>query len=588
MIKKNIHIVILFLMGQALLAQEASFTSSVSKDRLGVNERLRIVFSFNRQGGDNFTPPDFKDFQVLAGPMQSTSFMNNNGKQSFEQSYSYVIQPRRKGKITIPSGTIEYNGKILKSSPINITVLDAVEVPVNPNDPAFIVSQNAHLVAEISDTNPYVSEAIMITYKLFFDTDKIGPTNYRVSEFPDFDGFVKQEITKDWKTEKGTFQGRSYSYRIIAQALLIPQKTGKLVISPADVVFDADVPTNRRGLFGNMYFDHTSVNLSTGQRTVEVKPLPVQNKPDDFSGAVGDFDFSVTADKTELKANEPSQIKIEVSGKGNLKFVELPKINTPQGLEKYEPEHKDQLATTPNGYEGTVYDQYTVVPQYRGKFKIPPVSFSYFSLKDKKYKTLTSEAIIINAPEGRTPSEAENANTVVQHDVVSNAQDIRYIATKAALEPAVIRRNFLGSDLFYSLLALPLLAIPLGIFIGFKKRQRASDIVGNKRREADRLAKKYLSEAKKQLGNQEGFYVALERALHNYLKAKLHVETTDISKDKIREMLLNRKVDSETIDGFIKVFDDCEYARYTPVIAVMIQDEYKNAREAISKIDKQL
>ena len=172
--------------------------------------------------------------------------------------------------------------------------------------------------------------------------------------------------------------------------------------------------------------------------------------------------------------------------------------------------------------------------------------------------------------------------------MVSNAKDIRFIATTADFVPDEVQRDFLGSDLYYGLVAFPLLAIPFAIFIGYKKRQRAGDIIGNKRREADRLAKKYLSEAKKQLSNKEGFYVALEKALHNYLKAKLHVETTDISKDRIREILMQRNVDTQNIDAFIKVFDDCDYARYTPVTNVMMQDEYNNAREVISKIDKQL
>ncbi len=146
----------------------------------------------------------------------------------------------------------------------------------------------------------------------------------------------------------------------------------------------------------------------------------------------------------------------------------------------------------------------------------------------------------------------------------------------------------MGSDLFYALLALPLLAIPIGIFIGKKKRERDSDIIGNKRRKADRLARKYLSEAKKQLGTKESFYIALEKALHNYLKAKLQVETSDISKEKIASILRNKKVNEETIADFIKVLDDCDYARYTPTTNVMMQQEYEKAKIVISKIDKQL
>ena len=142
--------------------------------------------------------------------------------------------------------------------------------------------------------------------------------------------------------------------------------------------------------------------------------------------------------------------------------------------------------------------------------------------------------------------------------------------------------------MFYWLLFLPFLAIPIGIFIGKKRRERRGDVFGNRIRKADKLARKYLSEAKKQLGNQEAFYIALEKALHNYLKAKLHVETSEISKEKIAEILRTRKVDDSIIQEFNTVLDNCDYARYTPSSKVMMKDEYEKAKEVISKIDKEL
>jgi hypothetical protein len=588
MMMKNV-VVILLIISQQLLAQEVSFKTTVSKNRLGVNERLRITFSINKQGADDFTPPDFKNFKVLAGPMQSSNFSNFNGKMSFEQSYIYTIQPKRKGVFTIPSASIKYDGKVLKTNTVKITVTNAVAIPKDPNNPKFIASQNIHLVAEISNTNPYVGESISVVYKIYVDVTKVSVRNTREVESPSFNGFWNQNIEVNrWEPKEGSFQGKPHRYAIIKKTVLIPQKAGKLSIDPMEIEITAGVPIGRRDLFGNMISNNTTLTLSTGKRIVEVKPLPLANKPVDFSGAVGDFNFKVTPNKTTLKANESAQIKVEVSGKGNLKLVSLPDIETPNGLEKYAPEHKENITTTLGGLVGNIYDQYTVVPQFRGKFKIPPVSFSYFSLKDKTYKTVTSEAIIINVPQGKTPTEVDIATSVFKRDVISNAKDIRYISTKASLQPIEEKEDFLGSTLFYTLLVLPLLSIPLGIFIGMKKRERDSDIIGNKRRKADKLAKKYLSAAKKQLKNKEQFYIALEKALHNYLKAKLQVETTDISKEKISELLQKRKVDTDTIDDFIKVLSDCDYARYTPTTNVMMRQEYDKARTIIAKIDKQL
>ena len=582
-------IILLICCSQQIVAQDVSFKATVSKDRLGLNERLRITFSIDKQGADDFTPPDFKNFKVLAGPMQSTNFSYVNGKQSFEQSYSYTIQPMGKGVFTIPSASIKFNGNKILANTVKVTVTDAVEIPKDPNDPRYVASQNIHLVAEISNTNPYVGESISVVYKIYVDVTKVNVRNPREVESPSFNGFWNQNIeVNQWEPKDGTFQGKPHRYAVIKKTVLIPQKAGKLTIDPMEIEINAGVPVGRTDLFGNMITKNISFTATTGKRIIDVKPLPSNNRPVHFSGAVGDFDFKINTNKSELKANESAQIKIEVTGKGNFKLFELPKIETPNGLERFEPEHKENIITSLSGLRGGVYDQYTVVPQFRGKFKIPPVSFSYFSLEDKSYKTITSDALIINAPEGKTPTEVDNSTVIVKRNVLNNAKDIRYISSTAELEPAQNKKDFFGSNLFYVLLILPLFSIPLGIFIGAKKKERDDDIIGNKRRKADRLARKYLSEAKKHLGNKEKFYVALEKALHNYLKAKLQVETSEISKEKIRELLKKRNVDKNAIDDFIKVFDDCDYARYTPTTNVMMKQEYNKAREVIAKIDKQL
>ena len=572
---------------QFVFAQDLEFKAKVSKNRLGVNERLRITFSVNKQGIDGFKPPVFKEFKVVGGPMTSTNFSYEFGKQTFEQSYSYTLEPVRQGILTIGSAQAKLDGKTIKTDPVKITVTKAVEIPKDPNDPRYVASQNIHLVAEVSNANPFIGESIAMVYKLYVDVNNVSVRNTREVESPTFNGFWNQNIEVNGLGAKdGTYQGKQVRYVIVKKTVLIPQKSGKLTIDPMEMEISAGVPIGRRDLFGNMINKNTKYNVSTGRRTINVKPLPLEGKPADFSGAVGDFSFKVSSSKASLKANESAQIKVEVSGKGNLKLIDLPTIETPNGLERYEPEHKERIRTNLSGLSGTVYDQYTVVPQFRGKYKIPPISFSYFSLEEKTYKTITNEAIVINASEGKTPI-AETSSTV-KKDVIATGSTIRYISTNTSLESVKKTKDFLGSDLFYMLLAFPLLAIPVGIFIGKKKRERDSDIIGNRRRKADRLARKYLSEAKKHLGHKEEFYIALEKALHNYLKAKLHVETSDISKEKIAAILRNKNVDETTTQGFIKVLDDCDYARYTPTTNVMMKNEYNIAKSIIAKIDKQL
>ena len=586
--KRKVFYIFVFLFTVQNVLAQVTFKTAVSKNRLGLNERLRIEFSMNKQGGDDFTPPNFNNFKVLAGPSQSTSFSSINGKSSFKQTYTYIIQPTQKGNFTISSASITYKGEILKSNTVKIIVTDAVEVPKDPNDPRYVASQNIHLVAEISNNNPYVGESISVVYKIYVNINKVNVQNTREVSSPTFNGFWNHTIkVENWEAKSGTYQGEPHRYVVVKRALLIPHKSGKLEINPLELEISAGTPMGRRDFFGNMIFNDVSFTLTSGKRIINVKPLPIDNKPIDFNGAVGNFKFNVTSSKKTLKANESANLLVEVSGKGNLKLIELPSIISPPGLEVYEPEHKEKINTSLNGLNGKIYDQYALVPQFKGKFKIPEVSFSYFNPKDEKYHTIISNPIIINVPQGKTPTENEN-NTITKQTVINGENDIRFIKTKSIFRLEENKKDFYDSNLYYILLLLPLLSIPLGMFIGKKKQDRDNDIIGNKRRRANKLAKKYLSEAKKQLGKKEPFYEALERALHNYLKAKLQIETTDISMDKIVETLQNKNVDTQTIDDFKEVLDDYNFARYTPTTNLQMKQEYNKAKLVITKLDKYL
>ncbi|MDG1528771.1 MAG: BatD family protein [Polaribacter sp.] len=582
---KSIYIFLfLSFIAQSIFAQ-AEFKTTVSKSKLGVNERLRIVFSINKQGADNFSPPNFKNFNVVAGPSQSVNQSWINGRVTFSQSYTYFITPKAIGKFTIPEATIQLNGKTLKSNSVKVNVLKAIEIPPNPNDPNYIAQQNVHLVAEISKTRPYVGEGIYVEYKLYV-SENISVNDFSVTESPQYNGFWNQDIKiNNLQIKSGVYNGEKYRYVVLRKALLIPTKSGKLEVEPLKMNILIGVPTGRGDFFGNPITRNITKVFASTKRNITVKELPLENKPENFNGAVGDFDFKITSNRNDLKANESSQIKVAVTGKGNLKLFEIPKIETPKELEIYTPEHKESVRTTLNGIQGSIYDLYTVVPQYKGKYKIPKVAFSYFNPREKKYKTITTEDLFVNVLEGKEIETITNNN--IKKDVAITGANFRYIQTKSTFKP-IEKEDFFKSNLFYIFLLLPLLTIPIGIVIYNTSAKKNSDLVGVKQRKADRLARKYLSEAKKQLGKKEEFYIALEKALHNYLKGKLQIETSEISRENIIEILQSKNVDNETINSFIAVLNDCDFARYTPITEVMMQDEFEKAKEVITALDKQL
>jgi len=217
-----------------------------------------------------------------------------------------------------------------------------------------------------------------------------------------------------------------------------------------------------------------------------------------------------------------------------------------------------------SGKPGSISDNYTVVPQFKGKYPIPSVSFSYFDLKTESYKRLSSEEIVINVLNGPSNSTASTDNNTLNNTnkqaVVLNSDQFAFIKTKTNFSP-IASNYFFKSNTFWSLLLLPFLAIPLAIFVRKKKATRDADVYGNKIRKANKLARKYLGNAKKSLGKKEAFYIALEKALHNYLKAKLQIETSDLSKDKINSLLQEKGVDDDVIKEFGSILQSCEFLK---------------------------
>ena len=565
-----------------------TFEMKLSKSKLGINERLRVDFEMNKDG-DNFSPPDFQGFKVVMGPSQAISSSWVNGVRSYSKTYSYTLAPTARGNFKINQATIVIDGKTYKSLPRNVQVTAAVDKPSDEMTVDDIADENLHLVAEVSKSNPYLNEAISVVYKLFV-SPRINVSNFRPLDNPKYNNFWSQDMPfSKYNIQNGSYQGQSYRYVVLKRVVLYPQKSGKLEIEPLSLDVTLDVPTNRRDFFGGRIYTQTNKTVSAGKRTINVKALPQEGKPLDFSGAVGDFDFVVTTSKKDLKAAESLQAKVKVSGKGNLKLFQLPEPNFPSALEVYEPEFDENVKTTLSGMQGEVSNSYTIVPSYKGKYPMPSINFSYFNPESGKYRTISSDEKMINVVDGPADlnSTIVSPNTGNKQTVVSSGNQFNFIKLKPNLTP-IGTNYFFGSKRFYIWLSLPLCLIPLFILFGKRRKAIASDVAGNKLRTANKLARKYLSKAKKELGNKEAFYIALEKALHNYLKAKLKIETSEFSKDKISTLLSQKAVDQNTSDGFIGLLKNCEMARYSPFSEVQMQQDYDKASEVISYMDKQL
>ncbi len=579
-------IVIFLLICNAGFAQ-VQFEAKASKTTLGLNERVRIDFMMN-DDGDNFSPPSFEGFRVVGGPSQQVSQSWVNGRSSFQKSYSYYLLPTEKGTLTIKHASVEINDQIYKTNPIKITVTNPIEMPRDPNDvPQISADQAIHLVAEVSKTSPYVNEPITVVYKLYFSYN-IGIKQWRELNKPKYNDFWSQNIDiKQLVAEEGKYQGEKYRYVVLRKTVLYPQKAGKLEIEPLSLDIDVQLPTNRRNFFGQVQVVDDSKRVSAGSKTINVKALPESGKPVDFSGAVGNFNFKVTPNKTSLKSGESLELKVAVSGSGNLKLFSLPKPVVPSSFEMYDPVHKESVNTPLSGMNGEIGDTYTIIPQFKGKYPIKPLSFNYFDLSSGKYKTIESSEIMVDVMDGPMAS-GNNAVAATSNKMkVNPGEQFKFIKTKTELHP-IAKTEFFGTTKFYGLLLAPFLIIPMIILVRRKKEAIDGDVYGNKIKQNNRLAKKYLGEAKKYLNQKEPFYIALEKAMHNFLKAKLHIETSEMSKLKIEQILLEKKAKPETVSEFIILTENCELARYAQSSSVAIQQDYQKAIAILGDLEKQL
>jgi len=587
---KRIFLLITFLTQLTVFAQEVKFEARTDKNSYALNEKILLSYSINNDG-DNFEAPAFEGFKVEGpyinkGNQSSITIINGKvtSKREIFTQLNFILTPKSKGTFKVQPAKIEYEGKIYQSNPVVINITNAVQVPVDPNDPLAQVGDGVHLVAEISKQNPLVNEPVTVVYKIYFDP-RYGVNNVRETENPAYNGFWSQyQDIKNLKVVLSKFNGKDYAMVEWRKVILYPLEAGNKPLEPLSITMDVNVPVRRTSPFDDPY-KTVSKTVSAGARTINVRPLPENNKPIDFKGAVGDFTFKVIPSKKQVKFGESLDLTVQVEGKGNLKLFELPKLELPTAFDVFEPKHNEEVNTPLTGMVGKISDTYTVVPQAKGKYPIKPIVFSYFDLKSNSYKTISSDEFVVEVIDG--PGVATVASNDPEKQDITKSETFQFINRKTDFEP-INKSNSFGSTLYYSLLLLPLCFIPILFIVKRKTDEYVSDEQGNRIRLNNKLAKKYLGQAKKQLGNKVPFYLAIEKALHNFLKAKLNIETSEMDKENIEQLLLQKKASQEAVTNFINLMKSAEFARYAPSSDDTMKLDFEKAVEHISELEKQL
>ena len=574
---KHISLFALILNSSLIIAQ-VNFEATLSKKKLGLNERLRIDFVMNKNG-DNFTPPNFENFQIIGGPNQSIKTSYLNGEQSFSKTFSYFLKPLKKGKLVIYQATVTIDGQEYKSLPVEVNVTNSVKGANSNSDNEYFDDDNIELIASVSKSSPYINEPITIVYKLYYKSP-INVSNANESEAPKYKDFFTQNIKiPQLKVNRETYKGQIYNVVDWRKVVLYPQRDGNLEISPLSLNLVLDFPTNKRDFFGNIIRDQASKIITTGSKIITVRKLPDNGKPKNFSGAVGQFEFDIILNKNSLKASESFQAKVKVTGQGNLKLFDLPNLMVPASMELYEPERKENVKTNLSGMSGTIENIYTIVPKYQGKFPIQELEFSYFDPLEKTYKTLKSQKLNIDVFEGPTLSSNSNENIVL-----TVSESFKFIKKENNFT-RINKEQFSNTSTFYILLSIPLLSLlSFIIFYSLPKRRELNNY--EKIKKVYKQIKINLNNAEKSIGNKDEFYDLVEKAIYNCLKARFSIETNKLNKESIKKQMILDGISVDKIEIILKLVESCERARYSNSSDYEMTNDLNTARKIFDEILK--
>jgi hypothetical protein len=576
LVKKTL---ILFLaINSFVLSAQVNFEASVSKSKLALNERLRIDFVMN-QNGDNFSPPEFENFQIIGGPNQSIKTSYVNGERKFSKTYSYFLKPLKKGKLSINQASIEIDGEIYKSLQIEVLITDSVKQP-SDSTTQYYNDDDIELRALISKGSPYLNEPITVVYKLYYKAP-INISDARETETPKFKDFWSQTIKiPQLKVTREIYKGQNYNVVEWRKVVLYPQKIGELEISPLSLNLVLDVPTDKRDFFGNVIYDQTSQIISTGMRRIIVKDLPQLGKPASFSGAVGNFEFDVILNKNSLRATESFQAELKVKGNGNLKLFDLPDILVPNSMELFEPEREELISTNLSGMSGSVSKFFTVIPRFQGNFPIEEVEFSYFDPDTEKYKVLKSPRLTIDVYDGPVISNTNNNNS----NIITSNDSFRFIKLNGNLRE-VKNDVFFQSQFFYALATTPfIILLSFLLFTAYKrnKKESSSELI----RIEERKIHKMIDSAKESIGDKILFYDKIEKAIIKSLIVKFSIRMEALNKEKIQQIGQEKGLTKDDVLLIIKLIENCEKAKYSRSSDSIMNKDLESAKKVISSILK--
>ena len=593
--------IILFLCILGSCAQSQNFTANVNAKVVEIGQYFQLSYTIN-SNASNFIPPEFKDFDVYSGPNQSSSMSFINGTMSSSLSLSYYLVAKRPGVFTIGPAKINANGKQLQSNSVTIEVVKgsntgAMAQGSNPNTgtgnehSSALGSGDVFIKTTVNKQHCFLGEQLVVKQKIYSLHQMKGFQNYKA---PSYTGFWSKEEEKSAQLTQRTenIDGKTYFVVEFNSTILFPQRSGKLAIEPVQVDVIAAVQSrNPRSLMEQFFgggYEERQFSAKSRKVEIDVEALPESSKPATFHGAVGNFSFKAELNKNKVKENEAINMKIVISGKGNINLLDEPSINFPEEFETYDPKITENI-NVKGIVSGTKTYDYLIIPRKKGNYELKDFGFSYFDTDKKQYVSIPSPQLSIFVEQG--DETGKNEITVFQPDneIETVENDIRYIK-KGDLNLTPVTTHFFASGLHYSILGIIALAFIALIFGKISYEKRNSNTILVKERKAAKLARKQLVSAEKYMNSneKEKFYHEISIALNQYISNKMNIPVSELSRQSIYSHMSEKNIDPSTQNKFVELLDNCEYARYAPGnLTDDLKSMHQNTVQLITEIEKQ-
>lgn len=590
---------------QSAAGNEVNFVAA-APDVVVSGDQFRLTFTVNTQKVKDFRAPSIKGFEVLMGPSRSsqnsTQIINGKVSSSSSITYTYILMAGKEGTYNIPAASIVADGETKISNSLQIKVLPADDASASSAQGGSasssrsqavgskITDKDLFITASASKTKVYEQEAILLTYKVYTVVD----LRQLYGDMPDLKGFHTQEVElpaqKTFSLEH--YNGRNYNTTVWRQYVLFPQQSGTMEIP--SITFDGVVAQriNSGDPFdaffnGGTNYVEIKKKIVTPKLKINVAALP--SKPADFSGAVGTFTMASSINSKSVKTNDAVTIKLTVTGTGNMKLIGTPEVKFPQDFEVYDPKIDNQFNLTREGLSGSKTYEYLAIPRHAGKFTIPAVSFTYFDLKTKTYKTLKSEEYVINVEKGQGNADQVIADFTNKESVKMLGNDVRYIK-RGTTQFAQRGDYFYGTTAYWMWYIIPFVLF-VGVILMYRKQAMDNaNTAKMKTKKANKVAVKRMKLAGKLLSENKKneFYDEVLKALWGYISDKLSIPVSQLSKDNIEQELSRYGVNEELVKAFINVLNDCEFARYAPGDENDMDKVYTASIEIISKMENSI